>query len=60
MDQSTLIECMNKFAADTKNDKLSVIVARVAGRLLHEEHLRLHPLTQHELKIISYFKTPNK
>lgn len=60
MDRLSLIERMNSFAADTKNDKLSVLVSRVAARLTYTDLLKEKPLTQSEWRIIGLFqKTDN-
>lgn len=60
MERFGLIERMNMFAADTKNDKLSVLVSRVAARLTYVDLLRDKPLTESELRIISMFEKNDK
>ena len=58
MEDSTIeavIEAMTKFASTTKNDELSVRVARVAQRLQHRGEPFERPLTRGEISIIRPF-----
>jgi hypothetical protein len=50
-----LIEAMTKFASTTKNDQLSVRVARVANRLQNRNQPFEKPLTRGELSVIRPF-----
>jgi len=50
-----LIEAMTTFAANTKNDLLSVRVSRVAQRLQHRGEPFEKPLTRGEVAIIRPF-----
>lgn len=52
-----IIDAMSQFAADTKDDRLSCAVARVANRLAHQGHGFEKPLTESELRIIDMFAT---
>ena len=54
-----LISKMSTYAANTLDDAESVMVARVANRLMHSEMLKVYPLTPDELKIIRKFISPN-
>lgn len=55
MQLAKLVSNMNTFAANTKNDNLSVAVARVAARLNRQHELKEKPLTVNELKIVRAF-----
>lgn len=55
MELAKLVAQMNTFAANTRNDKLSVTVARVAARLNRKDELKDKPLSPAEVKIVRAF-----
>lgn len=55
MELAKLVSQMNTFAANTKDDSLSVAVARVAARLNKQADLKDNPLSTEELKIVRAF-----
>lgn len=57
-----LVEVMTRFASNTKDDRMSVIVARTAQRLAHQGEPCERPLTDGELRIIKMFadRVPEK
>ena len=52
---NALVDAMTGFASNTRNDLLSVEVARVAHRLQHLEDLKTRPLTRREHAVIRPF-----
>lgn len=52
---TALVEAMTKFASKTKDDRLSVEVARVAQRLQHVNKPFEKPLTRRELAVMRPF-----
>jgi hypothetical protein len=52
---SQLVERMCDFAAKTKDDRISVLVSRVADRLAHQGSLFEKPLDQREIAVIDLF-----
>ena len=52
---AAVIKLMSKVAANTKDDKLSCTVAKVADRLAHVGSFFESRLTQNEIKIIRPF-----
>ncbi len=50
-----LVEAMTRFASQTRDDRLSVGVARVATRLQNSGNAFERPLTPHEQRVINMF-----
>jgi hypothetical protein len=50
-----VIAAMTKFASNTKNDRLSVEVARVASRVQHIGQPFEPPLTRREMSVVRPF-----
>jgi hypothetical protein len=52
-----IVDTMSSFAANTKDDRMSVIVARVAQRLSHQGEPWEQPLTAKEQRIVDMFSS---
>ena len=55
IDIDKVVERMGNFAATTKDDKLSVMVSRLASRLAHMQDMNSRQLSSADLAIIRPF-----
>ena len=50
-----VVAAMTRFASSTRDDRLSVSVARVANRLQNQGNPFERPLTAHEQRVVNMF-----